>query len=361
MINLKKPVIHTLINITFLIIGFIIAYTFEEHVTNPANYTPNDNPNPDARISGMMDGVGAIVSALIVYVLIFIIWSLRVIWSLKTQKKKSVLLYINLIILLVPWSPFLVSGAFEIKERSINWWHRNQIINSNDNYKAIPFPEEREFVSIIETNDSLILSLKGKGYYTNRGEYLNKPAKYYIIKDNKLIEISKSLIFHLINNMGEIIIDKPSTWHNHNWFKDSFKNTKHTLSFDTRNKYIEDFNVPTTYLYDTLLKIKIDSLKGFDDLIHCYTYESNAYNRVIENAYYNARKKIIYIPFFSKEKMYVAIKKNKERVKVNEINFNSHKKYSDNAIRNGGIKLFIKDEYSYILIDGDLFFHKIDN
>lgn len=361
MINLKRPVRHTLINITFLIIGFIIAYTFEEHLTNPANYTPNDKPNPDAAISGMMDSVGAIVSALIVYVLIFIVWSLRVVWVLKRLKKRTYVFYINFMILLIPWFPFLVSGAFKIKEMSINWWHRNQIISSTDKYDILQFPEEREFASVIEYNDSIIFSLKGKGYYNTKGEYLNAPSKYYFLKDAKFKEIPKSSITHLINNMGEIIIDKPSTWHNHNWFKDSFKNTKHTLSFDSRNKYIADSNVPTTYLYDTLLNIKVDSLKGFDDLIHCYTYESNTYNRVIENAYYNASKKIIYIPFFSKEKMYIAIKKINERVKVNEIKFNSNKKYSDNTIKNGGIQLFIKDEYSYILIDGDLFFHKIDN
>ncbi|MDP2174748.1 MAG: hypothetical protein Q8K70_02445 [Bacteroidota bacterium] len=124
MINLKRPVRHTLINITFLIIGIIIAYTFEEHVTNPANYTPNDNPNPDATISGMMDGVGAIVSALLVYVLIFIVWSLRVVWVLKRLKKRTCIFYINFVILIIPWAPFLVSGVYYIYENSINLWLR---------------------------------------------------------------------------------------------------------------------------------------------------------------------------------------------------------------------------------------------
>lgn len=355
---MNKPIKNTLINIISLILLSTIVFKIYKYLMNPENTPKSDSTDG---LGSAASAIGLVVFVLFIYLIFSIVWSIRVIWVLKTLKMKSFLFYFNFIILFIPWSPFLISGADYLYHSSINWWNRNEILSSSDNYKAIPFPEEREFVSIIETNDSIILSLKGKGYYTNRGEYLNKPAKYYIIEDNKLIEISKSLIFHLINNMGEIIIDKPSTWHNHNWFKDSFKNTKHTLSFDTRNKYIEDFNVPTTYLYDTLLNMKVDSLKGFDDLIHCYTYESNEYNRVIENAYYNASKKIIYIPFFSKEKMYIAIKKINERVKVNEINFNSHKKYSDNAIRNGGIKLFIKDEYSYILIDGDLFFHKIDN
>lgn len=124
MINLKRLVRNTLINITFLIIGFIIAYTFEEQVTNPANYTPSDNPNPDARISGMMDGVGSIISVIIVYVLIFIVWSLRVVWVLKRLKKRTFIFYINFVILFIPWAPLIASGAFYIYENSINLWHR---------------------------------------------------------------------------------------------------------------------------------------------------------------------------------------------------------------------------------------------
>jgi hypothetical protein len=370
---MKKLFQFKWVNFISYLIQVILFFVLCIYLLDPAH-----QPSPTMTDHGLGDGaaaLGAIIIIVFLFILFLITCMLYLVWIRNTKAKKVFLVVINAIAFLLLSSQLYEAFPYLVKESKhgffsiINQYQRNKVIVAKDDYQQIKFDGYKLGLFLCKNDTNLI--------YVHDTIKDSRKEKYYLVKGSKIIEIEKSKIEHFINEINNdgIVFGESGEVHPLVIIPENNQNNlvygRTKLDFD--DDPFNEENLPVVKIWNEFEDIKnAAELKGFKEFMPIEKSGKTDKNGTLYFLFWHLSNPGAGFAFsscmdwegniYQNASLCLAVRKKGEKIMVREINLNALLSkeravfYDCLAIED----FIVSGNYFYILVDGKLYFHKLE-